>query len=250
MKKSGMWTAALAAATLSCMGKPEILDVNVEVTNEQGIANLSQPVRVRDEVKNLAGALVYQVEGANNSYLTLGLELNEKPLPERHEMLNGLDNSNGPGSHRSALVGELVLVLQTARALNYAHKDAQKQRRQLMGETRNVHKYCVTMEQMTDSYIRVPMGIVGIASDEIKIRTSASLERLFERYVVRKFGRQEGYEVWMPKTAINLCGEDFQGSVCPIDREMLSEKLWMHANMPVWEIKGSCDPYDRRSWQR
>ena len=240
--------ATMVAAVLSvssCVGKQDILDVQIEHTDREGRAYLGQPVQVRNEVNAIAGALVYQVHGSNDSYLTLGLELDSRPLPARQE--SG-EAPSERGVNRSALIPEIFLLLQTAKSFDYARRDAQKQRRQFMGDLNNVDRYCVTLEQMTESYIRVPMGIIGVASEEIKIRALVPLERLFGKYVVKRFGQQEGYEVWVPKTAINLCGEDFSGIICPIDQEYLSEKLWMHANIPSWDIKGPCDPYDNKSW--
>src|SRR3989344_5202977 len=248
---------AAALAVFSCVGKQDILEVEIEPTDLEGKAYLGQPVQVRNEVNVLAGALVYQVQGSNNSYLTLGLEQDSRPLPARQESSAAFSEygeddfeANRSSLNKSALIPEIVLLLQTARSLDYARRDAQKQRRQFMGDLNNVNRYCVTLEQMTESYIRVPMGIIGVASEEIKIRALVPLERLFERYVVKRFGQQEGYEVWVPKTAVNLCGEDFSGIICPIDQEVLSERLWMHANIPSWDIKGPCDPYNSPSWQR
>jgi len=68
-----------------------------------------------------------------------------------------------------------------------------------------------------------------------------ALKTLLEEHIVSKYGQHQSYEVWEPKTRVSLCGEEYEGLVCPIDSESLSKRLWNQAEVPVWKIVGSCD---------
>ncbi len=112
----------------------------------------------------------------------------------------------------------------------------------------DVNLYCMTLEQMKTSYILVPAGIIflttpeGIAGKTVKIANTAALNQIFDAYIKTMYGNEDGYLVAVPQTAIDLCGEEYDGVVCPITSESLSDALWSKRNIPVWEIRGSCTP--------
>jgi hypothetical protein len=229
---------ALTVAGTSCSGKGDLLNFDFAVTNRQGIAALDKTVKVQNKEKTLEGIFVYQVKGRNESYLSIAVDPTGKHLPEMNQTKYFFVKK---GVKKSGLVAELGMILLGVTAFGTAYKDAKNQEEHFMGEDENVNKYCVSLEQMVNTNITVPMGLIGIASHEIKFATLTPLKWLFEKYVVSTVGMHNGYEVWVPKVSVNLCGSDYEGVVCKIKNEESAKGLFMHQPVPAWEVKGNCD---------
>jgi hypothetical protein len=182
--------------------------------------------------------LVYEVEGVNNSRLNVAIDPLGEYLPERNQEKGLLQRR---GRNRNGLVAELIMVLTGVIALGKAYKDSKHQEDHFMGKDENVNKYCVSLDQMINSNIRVPFGIIGIASNEIKLAAVTPLEKIAKKYVFSEFGNHNGYEVWVPKVSVNLCGSDYNNVVCNIKNENGAIGVWMQPTIPTWEIKGGCD---------
>lgn len=235
--------AVLAGAlNHSCSGElGEALEVKMKVTDQQGVADLDPPVIVVNRNRPLANIVVYQVAGEDDSYLIEVIDPSTNPInkhfPERVEAGNLASIS---GFKKSGLIAEIVITLETVIALDYARRDVKRQESFFTGAEANVDKYCIPLQQLAESNISVPLGIIGVASEEIQLAAEKPLSWIFHNYVIKTYGRHEAYEVWVPRTVTNLCGKSYTGVTCPITTPELSERLWRHHNIPAWEIKGPC----------
>jgi len=122
----------------------------------------------------------------------------------------------------------------------------------------------MTMDQMKYSNIEVPAGIISLGYkesgapdkvqevvDQIKIITQTSLKYIFEKFIEIKYGTHQAYEVWEPKIALSLCGEQFENVICDLQTTPLAQQFWQHQiqtsgytsfdDMPYWQIVGPCE---------
>lgn len=121
--------------------------------------------------------------------------------------------------------------------------------RQFLGQRGSVNRYCMTLEQILHSEIDIPAGLVllaaeaaGLETEIVRIAITTPLKEISSRWILRKYGEQVGYEVWVPRTAVNLCGSEYGSqAVCNLTTEDLARQVW-NTNMPYWEIRGKCDP--------
>lgn len=118
--------------------------------------------------------------------------------------------------------------------------------RQFLGRAGPVNRYCMTLEQLQHSEIEIPAGLIMLASDaagfkaeKIKVAVTTTLKEIFANWIINKYGVLPAYEVWVPRTAVNVCDEQDLAAVCDISSDALSRRVW-NTQMPYWEIKGGC----------
>ena len=118
----------------------------------------------------------------------------------------------------------------------------------VLGEDENVTRYCMTLDEIVKTTIDIPAGIIfiapklvyGDAAEVIKIAGTTTLKEIAEKYIVEEYGLQLGYEVHVPKTAMSICGQEYEEAVCDISGGQL-EQLWS-SELPYWQIVGGCVP--------
>ena len=118
----------------------------------------------------------------------------------------------------------------------------------VLGEDENVTRYCMTLDEIVKTTIDIPAGIIfiapklvyGDAAEVIKIAGTTTLKEIAEKYIVEEYGLQLGYEVHVPKTAMSICGQEYEEAVCDISGGQL-EQLWS-SELPYWQIVGGCTP--------
>ncbi len=117
----------------------------------------------------------------------------------------------------------------------------------LLEQDENYNKYCMTLDQISKG-ISVPLGVMFLAAESagfgpltkvIKLATVTPLVYIHDMYIRDKYGTHDSYEVWAPKTAMSICGEEFEGAVCDINDGQLS-RLW-DPDLPFWQIRGPCE---------
>lgn len=211
---------------------------NTDYRGNAAIENLT--IMVVDESRQpLEGMTVHHLH-RGEQYLNIVLDPQGRYFPARQG-----SNTAGQALRTDNLLEEIVLVLEKANESKIL-KTYSAPGRTLLEESSAVNKYCLSLEYMNSSYIDAPIGLIallgtlaGAEMEELKIRTTTKLRSLFERYITQKYGSHEGYEVWVPKTGISLCGEQYEEVICPITTELLAQQLWNH-DLPIWEIRGSC----------
>ena len=215
------------------------------------------PVNVRSELgSSLEGIVVHYIHKGNKN-IVLSVDPLGNYFPEvTNFSLSETDsfaltlNENLETQKQPLLGAAIVLIMKGIGLGNKIYKEASKmQWGDLLEEGKDVNKYCMTLAQMQNDYIDVPAGLIllaaeqaGYDTEEIKIAVTTPLKEIFETYILYKYGEQAGYEVWSPKEAVNLCGGSFEGVVCDITTESLSQKVWNPDGVPVWKIVGACIP--------
>lgn len=207
---------------------------------------------IKDKYKPLENITVHYLE-SKKSYLVLAVDEQGSHFPE----INSGDlHQSKQKLNQQSLLREILMVLDIAKLAYRFHEDNQTREKILLEEQENANRYCMTLEQMKNDYIDVPAGIVFLApqlagydTESFEVAVTTPLKTLLEERLISKYGRQQGYQVWEPKTRASLCGEEYAGLVCKIDREILSKKLWNHAEAPLWRITGPCNPEsDAERW--
>ncbi len=238
------------------------LSLETKLTNVTGSTTIfNQQINVTNDYQQpLSNVSVY---GLHNGQQTFYLAVD----PSGEHYPSAISKSNGsleshleisspaskPGSRNDAN-GIINLILKT---VDYSKKIfatfANADEGDFIRESNEVNLYCMTLDQMKTSYIFVPAGIIflttpeGIAGKTVKIANIAALNQLFDAYIRTMYGEEDGYLVAVPKTAINLCGQDYGDAVCPITTDILSNNLWSKRDIPVWEIRGGCTPSKNNS---
>ncbi len=231
--------------------------LETKVTNTAGSTTIfNQQIKVTDENNQpLSQVTVYGLQDSQQAFY-LAVDQTGEYYPTAVSKNNGTLESHleislpagKPGSQNGA-DGIVNLIL---KAVNYSKKIlatlSNANEGDFISQTKQVNLYCMSLEQMKTSYILVPAGILflatpeGIAGKTVKIANTAALNQIFDAYIRTMYGDEEGYLVAVPRTAIDLCGENYESAVCPITTESLSETLWSKTNIPVWQIRGSCTP--------
>ena len=218
-------------------------------TNSIGEISLDDIVfKVNDNFGNpLNDILVYHLQGKFET-LSIAIDEQRKYLPSFPTISSsqyGLSSQEGLGSSEKHLLEEITFVLSTLNEENGEYVDSNGIGERFLGEQGNSNRYCLSKEAMAHDYIDVPLGIVSLGKSNeegslLNLLVSRPLRQIFEKYILRNYGDHEGYEVWVPKTAISLCDEDYSDVICPITSERLSRELWMTTDVPYWHIAGSC----------
>ena len=170
------------------------------------------------------------------------------------EKISFLEEGSPPaGVLRSSLQQSINLVLERATQVR-KQTDAirevveQYQPGELLESSNDVNKYCMTPEQIEASTIDVPAGLIMLAGANsnvlsdgaltlLKSAVTMPLRDLLHQYLVENYGDSPGYEVWVPKTAMSICGESRE-IVCTLDENQLS-RIW-GTDLPYWKINGAC----------
>lgn len=231
----------LTAGINACSDDSKNLAYQKAVTDFSGRVTFNDtPFTVKDDV-NLEGITVHYLE-SDDHYLTLAVDGRGRHFPAVKG--NSIDTVEYNLTQKP-LLQELVIIMSLAYQGYKLYRSTQSPDRILLEETENINRYCISLEQMKNDYIDVPAGILSLApagddAEEMEIAVTTPLKMLMENYVIHKYGEQEGYEVWVPKIDTSFCGRDYQGLVCPIDTQKLSQKLWDRTNAPIWKIIGPC----------
>jgi hypothetical protein len=232
-----------------------------KVTNSSGeleftLNGENVPVKIKNENgEGLEGITVYLSHKGNKNIL-VSVDPQGNHFPEATDFnLTSTDNyaltlSEEVEQQQQPLVGIIALIMGVATLGYKIYKEATKtQWGDLLEEGKDVNKYCMTLEQMQNDYIDVPAGLIllaaekaGYDTEEIKNSVTTPLKEIFEMYIQTKYGTHEGYEVWSPKEAVSLCGGNYDGVVCDITTESLSQNVWNPNGVPVWKINGYCQP--------
>ncbi|MDP3989604.1 MAG: hypothetical protein Q8Q01_00165 [archaeon] len=218
-------------------------------TNSSGEVSLDDIVfKVNDNFGNpLNDILVYHLQGKSET-LSIAVDEQRKYFPSFPTIgysQYGLSSQEGLESLEKHLLEEITFVLSTLNEENGEYVDSNGVGERFLGEQGNSNRYCLSKEAMAHDYIDVPLGIVSLGKSNeegslLNLLVSRPLHQIFEKYILRNYGDHEGYEVWVPKTAISLCDEDYDGVVCPITSERLSQEIWQNNGVPYWHIAGSC----------
>lgn len=240
--------------TRSLEDASHFLSKNISQTDSRGEAtldNLLAVVKDKERHSPLSGVTVYFLDDGEQ-FLSFVVDESGRYKPGLPQTSTSQHALAEEGVVEQPLVGELLFVLTTISAGISLYKSSRESRGTLLDDKGNVNRYCMTLEQMTNYYVNVPAGILFLSADTagygeemIKIATNFPLNKLFENHIKEKYGEHKGYEVRVPKTIWSVCGEEYDDIICPITTETLSKRIWEHADVPVWEIKGSCDLENR-----
>jgi len=224
------------------------LDHELGITDNSGETSFDEvDIEVRDEKgKSLSGIDVHYVT-KGNEFSVLAVDRSGKHWPEiKTGKLSSLESAltGDFGKKEGALTGaELIFFLEIAAFGFSVYNVVSGNGKKFVGSDSDYNKYCVTLEQMNFSNIEVPFGVVSMLgagiSEDLMIAMPTSLKFMFNEYIASKYGQQEGYEVWVPKTEKSMCGS-FSGVICDLSNGELSQ-LWNN-NLPYWKIVGSCNP--------
>lgn len=215
-------------------------------------------VQVRDEAgKALENITVhYLSKGERNTFIAVDPQ--GKYFPERIAARGRASRIRQQLYRRSPLdkLEEMVLELvceafpicDTVETITSVLEEAgQYQQGDVLGEDENVNKYCQTREQILTNTIDVPAGIIilpataaGYPAEKIKNSATTKLKNLAEKYILARYGDQPGYEVWVPKRAMSICGKEYDEAICDLSDGQLGQ-LW-NADLPYWQIVGGCQP--------
>ena len=221
------------------------------VTNKYGQVTVnSLPIKVEDEEG-------LWIEGSQVFYVDDGREYVLMATKSRHhshletgkisslpQKVTVISNSNSNQEQQEfPLFEQIVAKLYTT---NLSEVITGTIPRTLLAEDYLNYKYCMSKEAISSSTVEAPVGFIGLILGQDKQQLLQNfvvqpLRSLFEKYIVKKFGDHEGYEVWVPKVAVNLCGENYQELLCTISSQELSERIWSMENIPYWHIKGPCE---------
>ena len=204
---------------INSLGMVELGKRNILVKNRNG--------------KPLQNINVYYLSDEKNE-IVLAVDPLRDYYPEKEEFSKLEPN-------KSALIAETILIMDFVENYNNLHQDTTKGPGKLLSIEENTHRYCSTMDNLENSVVNVPFGIISIGHTDIKVALSTPIKTIFRNYVEKQFGKHEGYEVSVPKESVNICGSDYDNVVCTIDSESLSRKVWEPQGMPYWKINGPCN---------
>lgn len=237
-----------AACTDQTQEDTTLLKHTVTMTDNNGIAVVEgHTIHVSDEQQHpLEGIAIHHLQ-RNEDYLSLAVDPQGNYFPERRGSVIAAKSLRAEG-----YLDEILFVLEKADEAQIIEPYTAPGRT-LLEESTAVNKYCLSLEYMESAYIDAPIGIIALLGtlagrdlEEIKNKLTTKLKSIFEQHIVTKYGRYEGYEAWVPKTAISLCGEEYDGIVCPVTSEALARQIWS-ADLPIWEIRGACSPEQQRN---
>lgn len=220
-------------------------------TNAQG--EVSFPERnvravVRNEDGNPIPGITVHYAFKDEKNVVLAIDPSGNYIPER-AVFSGTSLRRGGNRRYAASVGEFIeFVLENPKAVDeIVEQLGRPHSGDLLEEEEDVNRYCMSLEQITNKTIDVPAGLVVLAPEAAGVNTTlvrraatALLGEIAERHIISRYGEQAGYEVWVPRTAMSVCGEEFDGAVCDISGGQL-EQIW-NPELPYWRINGSCTP--------
>lgn len=236
------------------------LNYHVGKTDAEGKVSLNgRKIQVRNSVQALEDITVHYLADQQNE-LILAVEGRGNYFPKMEEtsrqtfflretelVPDQFSSGNAPSDDSSDSSLDQVIYLEEGSGYRLTPQSPRK----LLAEDENVNRYCLTLEQMQQDYIDVPFGLISLTglSEEIEIAVTTPLKFFFERYVISRYGRHEAYEVRVPKITTNLCDENEirrdQNILCFINTDSLSQRIWSQADIPLWEIRGSCNSFNQ-----
>ena len=216
-------------------------------TNSSGEVSLGDRIiQVQNDKKSpLAGIEVHAFSDGINS-LFEAVDLTGKHYPDFKQMGGATKPTsvNGIGTSVHYLVDQVMFLKDVVGDIQTEVADINHGT--FLGSDKNYNKYCMTMDQIVGTSVNVPLGLVLIAAKAAGVKTKVLknagtklLGTALKKYIEAEHGVQSAYEVWVPKTAVSLCGKEYDGVLCPLTEKDLS-KIW-DPNKPIWFVKGACD---------
>ena len=217
-------------------------------TNSSGEVTLNDKtfaVKSESSKKPLTDIVVHHFFDGSSG-LAIAVDGSKKHYPDFVQFGTGnspTSTNGGIGTATYALIDETIFLKDTTKDVlsevaNIAHGS-------FLGQDKNFNKYCMTMEQIRTTSVSVPLGLVLIAAKAAGVKTKVLknagnklLGSALEAYIVAEHGVQSAYEVWVPKTAVSLCGQKYTGVTCSLTQNDL-KKIW-DPNKPIWMVKGAC----------
>lgn len=238
-------------------------DQNGQTTFQEEGRNV--PVRVKDIEGNLLAEIdVHYLFGENSNtilavdnrgnYLPGKLSFTGAKIPPTSTRRHGF---GGEGSDLESMIELTIEAITTTRdfLVEECVELAEYQEGDVLERGEDVNRYCLTREQILNNTINVPAGLVFLAvpadpltSCLLRIGTTTTLREIAEYFIISRHGKQEGYEVWVPRTAVSLCGENYGNDICSVsDKESqnILPALWNpnpNSQAPYWRINGACTP--------
>ncbi len=219
-------------------------------TDADGEATFSRegreiPVRVADTEGNPLAGIDVHYAFKDDKNLVLAVDPEGRFVPDKQSFSASVPAVN---ARRAGLSDLISFALDNVDVVGTIVEEVSTPRpRDLIEEREDVNRYCMNMEDILNTTIDVPAGLIflapqvaGMDATLLRVAVGTLLRDNVELYIISRFGEQPGYEVWVPKTAVSLCGEEYNDIICDLSEGQL-ERLW-NTDLPYWRINEGCVP--------